>query len=135
MFIDTYIDNIASASNLPILFYIKGASAEAYVLYNQAGTMQAIFFNGSAVTGSLNASSVLTSGRHKIAFGYKDNDFTLFLDGVQIATDTSGSASASLNEFGLNYYDNTHRNKQSTNATALWKTRLTNTQLAQLTTI
>jgi hypothetical protein len=57
----------------------------------------------------------------------------LFLDGTEIGTDTSGAVSGSLTEFGLNYYDNFYRGKQYVNAAALWKTRLTNTQLEALT--
>jgi hypothetical protein len=88
-------------------------------------------FNGGGVQFS-NASAVST-GRKKIAIAYKANDFALYINGVQIATDSSGSV-PTLSGIFFN-----HQNLGTTNGrvnlTALWKTRLTNTQLAQLTTI
>jgi hypothetical protein len=136
MFIDTYIDNIASQTNDPVLFYLKGVGTEeAYVEFLPTGRVYAVFATTSAVTCFINVNIGLQNGRHKFAFGYKNNDFTLFLDGVEIGTDTSGTSSASFSQFGLQYHDNFYRGTQSINASALWKTRLTNTQLAQLTTI
>ena len=81
---------------------------------------------------SLQLAGGLSNGRHKIALAYKQNDAVLYVDGVQIATDTSCNIPSMTSidisqEFTASSYQN--------NATALWKTRLTNTQLAQLTTI
>jgi hypothetical protein len=135
MFIDTYIEDLAAQTNDPVLIYVKGTSADAYIEVFDNGQINAIFYDGSTSTGVISVNVGLQNGRHKFAFGYKDNNFTLFLDGTQIGTDTSGAVSGSLTEFGLNYYDNFYRGKQYVNAAALWKTRLTNTQLAQLTTI
>jgi hypothetical protein len=135
MFIDTYIDNISSQTNDPVLCYIKGTSAEAYIEIFDNGKVDAIFYDGTNVTCNISVSIGLTNGRHKFAFAYKTNDFTLFLDGVQIGTDTNGSASASLNQFGLQYYDNSLIEKQYVNSSQLWKTRLTNAELAELTTL
>lgn len=134
LFIDTYIDNRTAQTNDPVLIYVKGTSAEAYIEFSDSGRVYGVFFDGSPI-GFIDANAGLQNGRHKIAFGYKDNNFTLFLDGTEIGTDTSGVISGSLTEFGLQYYDNFFRGAQSVNAAALWKTRLTNTQLAQLTTI
>jgi hypothetical protein len=135
MFIDTYIEDLAAQTNDPVLIYVKGTSADAYIEVFDNGQINAIFYDGSTSTGVISVNVGLQNGRHKFAFGYKDNNFTLFLDGTQIGTDTSGAVSGSLTEFGLNYYDNFYRGKQYVNAAALWQTRLTNTQLAQLTTI
>jgi hypothetical protein len=135
IFIDTYIEDLAAQTNDPVLIYVKGTSADAYIEVFDNGQINAIFYDGSTSTGVISVNVGLQNGRHKFAFGYKDNNFTLFLDGTEIGTDTSGAVSGSLTEFGLNYYDNFYRGKQYVNAAALWKTRLTNTQLAQLTTI
>jgi hypothetical protein len=88
-------------------------------------------FNGGGVQFS-NASAVST-GRKKIAIAYKANDFALYINGVQIATDSSGSV-PTLSGIFFN-----HQNLGTTNGrvnlTALWKTRLTNAELAELTTL
>jgi hypothetical protein len=134
LFIDTYIKDISAQTNDPVLIYVKGTTADAYIEFSDSGRVYGVFFDGSAI-GFINANVGLQNGRHKIAFGYKDNDFTLFLDGAEIGTDTSGVISSSLTEFGLQYYDNFFRGTQSVNAAALWKTRLDNATLASLTTL
>jgi len=82
-------------------------------------------------------SSALTLGKHRIAFAYKLNDFAFYLDGTLIGSDTSGSVPTLDSIILDDYYQSLNNFKQATNinASALWKTRLTNTQLAQLTTI
>ena len=74
----------------------------------------------------------------KIAFAYKANDFILYVNGVQIGTDTSGDISTSLAfiDFGTyNLAASTFQYNGKISETLLFTTRLTNTQLAQLTTI
>jgi hypothetical protein len=70
--------------------------------------------------------------RYKLAFAYKSNDCILYINGVNEGADTSATIPAtskiSFNDFnGLSSYN--------VNSSALWKTRLTNTQLQALTTI
>ena len=134
LFLDTNINNISSQTNEPVLVYISGF-AQAYIEITPTGRVYGVFYNGTTSTGFINANIGLQNGRHKFAFGYKDNDFTLFLDGVQIGTDTSGLVSGSLTEFGLQYNQNFYVGTQAINASGLWKTRLTNAELAELTTI
>jgi hypothetical protein len=73
------------------------------------------------------------NGRCKIAFAYKQNDFVLYANGTQIGTDTSGTVPA-CDAFYLGYYNGTFMPLQ-TNEAILFKTRLTNAELASLTTI
>ena len=67
----------------------------------------------------------------KIAIAYKNNDFAIYQDGVQKFTQSSGNAPVNLNFLSISsiakFY--TIRN------VILFKTRLTNTELAQLTTL
>ena len=134
IFIDTYIEDISAQTNDPVLFYIKGV-AESYIEITPTGRVYGVFYNGTTSTGFINANIGLQNGRHKMAFCYKDNDFVLYVDGVQVGTDTSGIVSGSLTEFGLQYYQNFYVGTQEVNAAALWKTRLTNDQLEALTGI
>ena len=83
-------------------------------------------------------SAVLTQGFYKIAYAYKNSDFVLYVNGVQAGSVSSGTISftsaVSIAQIG----DGEASNDQLGSlikAAALWKTRLTNTQLAQLTTI
>jgi hypothetical protein len=76
----------------------------------------------------------LTAGRHKVAFGYKANDFVLYVDGTLVGTDTSGTVGAQ-DSVGLQYSTNQFIGQQYVSQSLLFKTRLTNAQLAELTTI
>ena len=77
----------------------------------------------------------LPNEKHKIALAYKANDFAFYIDGVQIALDNSGTVPA-CDQVRFNY--NTTADKLTQRyygSLILWKERLTNDQLAQLTTI
>ena len=91
-------------------------------------------FTGGAIQMAYAKGSSLSIGRNKIAITYKNNDFAVALNGVVVWADTLGSVPTTNNldfadaGIGTNY-------AYEVNAVALWKTRLTNTQLAQLTSI
>jgi len=83
------------------------------------------------------SSSADQTGRVKIAAAYAVNDFALYINGVQIGTDTSGTVPA-CNRVALGSFETT-ANSANAFATirscALFPTRLTNAQLVTLTTI
>jgi hypothetical protein len=85
-----------------------------------SGLQAGITFNNSA------------TGRFKIAVAYKANDFVMYVNGALVGTDTSGTLPA-CSEIGLYQYDQTQYIKY--NEALLFKTRLTNAQLAELTTL
>jgi hypothetical protein len=76
------------------------------------------------------------SGIQKIAFAYKTNDFKLYRNGSSISTDTDGSlaALATLTDIDLGQaYNASSQANMWIRAVALYKTRLTDDQLADLT--
>ena len=72
------------------------------------------------------------TGRFKIAVAYKANDFVMYVNGTQIGTDTSGSV-PTCSQVGLYEYGQTPSVKY--NQSLLFKTRLTNQELLDLTTL
>ena len=74
---------------------------------------------------------------NKVAVGYKSGDFVMYVNGAQVDSNTSATAIPSgMNQVAINkWLGATGFQKQSTKAVALYKTRLTNAQLATLTTI
>ena len=89
--------------------------------------------NGSVVT--IITSSAVALGVHKIALGYTNGDYALYIDGVSAGTSTNSTdyPSAALTRCGLavtsyNIFNDRIR------AVALYTTRLTNAELAALTT-
>jgi hypothetical protein len=98
------------------------------------GNIRAEVYNG-AVQASITYTGGVVGQRYKVAFAYKQNDFVMYVNGTQIGTDTSGNIPPSLSRIDYNLANNWSLALLKVNATALWKTRLTNAQLAQLTTI
>jgi hypothetical protein len=73
------------------------------------------------------------TGVQKIALAYKQNDFVLYANGTQLTTDTSASVPA-MAAIIYNHVDLGTQNGKLAQ-TLLFKTRLTNAQLAELTTL
>jgi hypothetical protein len=80
------------------------------------------------------SSTYADNTRLKIAIAYKANDFALYVNGVQIGTDTSGSLPSVLNSLALHYSASSQQASPLYQA-ILFPTRLTNDELASLTTL
>ena len=77
-----------------------------------------------------------SAGRFKIAFGYSENDFVLYVNGQQIGVDTSGSVPSTNRVFLYDFLTSQAPNQpQSINAAVVYLTRLSNAQLAEITTL
>jgi len=97
---------------------------------NQSSFSFEVVISGTAVV-AYNFSNSST-GNFKIAFAYKQNDFVAYVNGVQVMTDTSGAV-LSCSQIGLN---NFNQNQPFLYKQAkLYNTRLSNAELASLTTI
>jgi hypothetical protein len=130
-FVDAYIDEL---TDLNAWFLKENATFDTFVFLQRetSGIIAVGYYGSGALQARIETGSSQPIGRYKIAFGYKNNDFVLYINGTQIGTDTSGTVSGLMDYIDL-HWTQTGKNKQNT--VALWKTRLTNTQLAQLTTI
>ena len=89
------------------------------------------FFGGGL---EVNIQETITSGVLKVAAAYKANDYVLYINGVQIGTDTSASVPATsiiyLGSNGSAFFVG-----NGVKQALLFKTRLTNAELAELTTL
>jgi hypothetical protein len=105
------------------------------VLSTAAGKINAFVYNGSTQANILSTSTYTSGDDLKIAFAYKANDFTLYINGVQEGSDTSGSIpTLSSNSLILNnYLTSGYDTKNSYSEAKLYDTRLTNTELQNLT--
>jgi hypothetical protein len=113
------------------LFNAGLTNATVYDIYD-GGDLFAAHVNGT--TQASIQKTGLTAGRHKVAFGYKANNFVLYVDGALVGTDTSGTVGAQ-DSFGLQYGTSQFIGQQYVSQALLFTTRLTNAQLAELTTI
>jgi hypothetical protein len=73
-------------------------SNRVYLGYNTAtNKIQGTVFSGGALSCGFNASSSDVTLFSKIAIKYKQNDFALWINGLEVDTDTSGSTPSNLN--------------------------------------
>ena len=136
VFLDYLYTELDINGNIPITIGLNGTNA-AYIYFRNNGVIRCDFIVGAAAQGRIDTpSSYSVKGtRYKIAFAYKANDFTVYINGQLIGTDNSGAITG-LSDLFLNYPYNSGFNATSNiNAVALYKTRLTNAELATLTTI
>jgi hypothetical protein len=119
----------------PVISLQGASSAQLIELYfGSANTLILGIYNSGAQYQS--ASGVISNGTHKIAIAYKQNDFAYYIDGVQISTDNSGTVPA-LSQFALGTFTYTtgYELSDGIKQAVLFKTRLTNSELASLTTL
>jgi hypothetical protein len=124
LFLDFYYDGTTNNHMI-----INDSSFNSYIYFNSQNANQ-LWAQIQNINIQFSASA--SAGRHKLALAYKSGSSAFYLDGVQVGTSATTftlSGSMSILDFTLTTPNN------AINAAALWKTRLTNTQLAQLTTI
>jgi hypothetical protein len=78
--------------------------------------------------------SSISEGWHKFALAYKQNDFAFYIDGAQIATDNSGTV-PNCDEMYLGYYVDGGTRQTSQKEAIIFPVRLTNSELASLTSL
>jgi len=73
----------------------------------------------------------------KVSFKWKENDFALWVNGTEVATDTSGLVNApnTFNRLEFQRYDGVFPFFGKTKALAVWKEALSDSELQSLTTI
>jgi hypothetical protein len=129
VFVDLNLDARASFS-----YFVIAPNVASSITYIGIGithnALQAEVIN-SGIQVAIVSSNTAT-GRFKLAFAYKQNDFAFYVNGTLVGTDTSGTV-PTCSEIGLYNYSQVQMLKY--NQAALFKTRLTNAQLAQLTTL
>ena len=125
------ITETSTPLNNRLIININNTNNRVSVISRQSGSST----NGST---SESAATALVSGVNKIALGYKSGDSALYINGVSVATNTdSFTFSATLNDLFLmtSEISLVSDNVGFVKTSALYKTRLTNSQLATLTTL
>jgi hypothetical protein len=95
-----------------------------------------MYFNWSSSSGGILYPTALTKGRYKVAGGYINNNFVMYVNGNLIGADNTGIV-PTCNMINLSNFGNSGislKEQVEINTVALWKTRLTNSQLQTLTT-
>jgi hypothetical protein len=96
IFIDFNINDLQRQTIDPVIFSTSGTN---YVRLFTTGIIS--YFESNTVF-IFSASNVINNGRNKIAVNYKNNDFSLYVNGALVGSNNSGSVVAKSG-FGLNY--------------------------------
>jgi len=121
------------------IFHISDGTANnrIYIAFSGASSniIRARIFNAGNLETTIETSTITTTGRYKLALAYKNNDVVFYVNGVQIGTDVTASIPAcSRVDLGQNYIAASQFADSIINAN-IFKTRLTNTELQNLTTL
>ena len=134
MFWDINVDILSASGHEDIFNIDNGAFGNTiYLAKLSNATFGAEVYNASVQQFGVFSIPIPAVGRYKLALAYKTNDFAFYVNGVLVGSDTSGSVGAmSRIQLGQTVFG---PSTGYTNAAALWQTRLTNDELATLTTI
>jgi len=121
------------------IFHISDGTANnrIYIAFSGASSniIRARIFKAGNLETTIETSTITTTGRYKLALAYKNNDVVFYVNGVQIGTDVTASIPAcSRVDLGQNYIAASQFADSIINAN-IFKTRLTNTELQNLTTL
>ena len=126
--------NISSIESVGVYsgWKIDGTSGNqiAFIIYPN-GRIQSTVFDGGSLVVNINDNNYgLTSGTHKIALAYKQNDYILYIDGSVVGSATSATVPI-VNNFNVSYLNG---GSLKYNQSKLYNTRLSNAELQALTT-
>jgi hypothetical protein len=113
-----------------------GVSNLAYLYVETNNRISAEFYQSTVLQAAIGTgvSYYNSNNIYKAAFAWANNDFVLYINGTQIGTDTSGTAPTPTSIRIGNYNDPSYEGP-NINLAALFPTRLTNAELATLTTL
>jgi hypothetical protein len=105
-------------------------------LFNSTNRIRALISFSVTTQFDANTSTGLSSGIYKLAVAYANNDFAFYVNGSQIATDNTGSVPACSQVFigKTESTSTTNICNDRIRAVAIYPNRLSNSELATLTT-
>jgi hypothetical protein len=135
LFCDFNLPSIETSVDYPFIVNLFGSTGYrfGFARYPNGGVHIYMQNNFSA---QFTYNTTQLTGRFKLALGYKANDCVIYLNGTLLQTITSATIPATSG-IAFNAIDNNgdYNSQSQINQCALFKTRLTNAELASLTTI
>ena len=111
------------------------SSQRVLIRFNNAEGVIQVFTTVSTTQGNMSHNVGDTKDYHKVAIKYKLNDFSMFVDGTKVNTDTSGSVSSAGTLNILNFDEGNGNNDfyGKVKGLAVYNEALTDAQLIELT--
>jgi hypothetical protein len=136
LFVEGTIVAEDSSANRRIISISDGSSANAIQIFNRFATnkLEADSNVGGVSQFSFQSGDVGFDTLFKFALAYKENDIAFYVNGTQIGTDSSASI-PSTSKLAFSRGDDNFKHEGNINHAILFPTRLTNDELAELTTI
>ena len=133
-----YLETNSLVSGASDLFcFARATTNTVSISKNSTNIIQAIVYTSGPSPAFFIAASGTVSGNLKIAFAYKTGESALYINGVPIGTSSIAfSFAAALSEININstgFFEG--RGNQRISALSLYTSRLTNAELAALTTL
>jgi hypothetical protein len=134
IYVEVDVRNFTNGSRIVCLS--DGTSDNRIILQEGANsTLQAIVTNATSGVVDISTASGRTAGIYKIAIGYKQDDFAVYVNGSQTGTEDTGGVPA-CNQVFIGKIETTATTNQLNDrlrSAALYTTRLTDSELAALT--
>ena len=113
----------------------SSATNKVSLIYTSTSNqLQAFIRSGGSIAFNVNEILSNTTNNNKIALKYKANDFALWVNGIELATETSGNAPTSLNVLDFDDADGTSDFYGNCKDIRVYNEALTDAQLQTLTT-
>ena len=120
--------NLSDGASITEWLFVGMTNADARAYITSGGSVQFDSEDEYAIT---------IGNRYKMALAYANNDFAFYINGTQVATSSGGSVPTGMDYIVMSNRPNSSGSvvKESVNQALLFKSRLTNEELAALTTI
>jgi hypothetical protein len=132
IFVDVNLPNNAAND----IFTFASAGVNDIFLASNGGNLLTRIYSNSTALFFAQYAITAAGGRFKMAISYKSGDSAFYVNGTLVGTNAGSIAfSAALSDINLTNNQYAGLNSKNINQTLLFKTRLTNAQLAELTTL
>jgi hypothetical protein len=132
VFVDVNVDLSYTQADMSFINISDGSTTNRWFIGTNVSNQFRFYYKTGATT-YVSQLITLTSGRHKLAFAYKSNDYVAYIDGTQVYSLNSLVVGATSQVDLGNNFAGGNVSKQFINSVQLYKTRLTNEQLTLLT--
>jgi hypothetical protein len=132
------IDIIASSQNADAggafsVLFTAGVAGNNFQIYTAEKNLR--FYKEPSSIDFYSSVNLVEGQRYKIGYAYKAGDYAFYVNGVQVGTSTNASVPAVSSIYINQFATGTYQAQNRFNQVLLFKTRLTNAQLAELTTL
>jgi hypothetical protein len=138
LFVEGEAVTIDTSSNSPIYITVSNGNQNdiCYIQQTLDGPIRVDYFAGGVRQARITSTTTYPLGtKIKAAFGYKSGDFVFYINGVLIGTETTGTSTAPLSKITIGAFETANFTGSAINQALLFKTRLPNSSLEELTTL